>query len=65
MKLDLSSLSNEQIAVLKYALDMYEDSVDGDRTIAFIEAFYELKTKIYDEYRDRDLNHKDFYKGTW
>lgn len=56
------SLSDEQLAVLKYALDNYEEFVDGDRTNNFITAFYDLKTNLDDEYRSRELDYKVFYK---
>jgi len=61
MKLNLFSLSDAQIAVLKYALDAYEDNVDGDRTASFLNAFYDLKSDADDEYRTRSLEWKVFW----
>lgn len=58
----MKDLSDEAVAVILYALQAYEYSVDGDRTDKFVETFYKLMFNFKKEYDDRNLIWKVFWK---
>lgn len=58
----LKEFSDDAIAVVLYALQAYEDFVDGDRTDRFVESYYKLLEEFQKEYRNRNLEWKVFYK---
>lgn len=59
--MDVKALTDEQLAVLTYAVQAFDDDdIPEDFSVAFGKTCTALRTQLEDEYKTRKLDYREF-----